>query len=420
MRAKLPPSRIENPRLAPSGTLKIAWADRHMPVLRRAADGIAERGSLRGLRVGISVHLEAKTACLAIALQRAGAEVAVTGSNPLSTQDDVCAGLAEAGPGVYAWHNPMPEDYQDCLRTVVATQPDVMLDDGGDLSVIAHNDFPETVANLRGGTEETTTGIHRLKAMAAEGLLGYPMVAGNDARMKYLFDNQHGIGQASLDGIMRTTNLLLAGKQIAIFGYGWGGRGLARRAHGLGARVIVCEVDPVKATEALLDGCEVMPAMEAAARADVFITCTGCAGVLSREHFLVMKDGALLSNTGHFDVEVDVAGLRELARQRRPARANVEEYVLPNGRSVFLIAEGRLVNLAAADGHPVEIMDTTFALQALALEYVAVHGHELPHDVVPVPADLDEAVARVRLEALGVRIDSLTPEQVRYLRSWQP
>ena len=419
MRAPLPPSRIKDPALASAGALKIAWDDRHMPVLRRTADGIASRASLKGLRVGISVHLEAKTACLALALQRCGAEVAVTGSNPLSTQDDVCAGLAAAGPTVYAWHNPTPADYRSCLNAVVATQPDVMLDDGADLSVIAHDEFPETVRNLRGGTEETTTGIKRLKAMAAEGALGYPMLAGNDARMKYLFDNRHGIGQATLEGILRATNLLMAGKEVAIFGYGWGGRGLARRAQGLGARVIVCEIDPVKANEALLDGCAVMPAMEAAERADIFITCTGCAGILTREHFLVMKDGAVLANTGHFDVEVDVKGLRELATARRPARANVEEYVLPTGRSVFLLAEGRLVNLAAADGHPVEIMDISFALQALALEYVAVHGPELPKGVVPVPAELDEVVARLRLEAVGVRIDSLTAAQADYLRSWR-
>lgn len=391
-----------------------------MPVLRATAGAIGERRSLRGTRVGISVHLEAKTACLALALQRAGAEVVVTGSNPLSTQDDVCAGLAAAGPTVYAWHAPSPEDYRSCLAAVVASEPDVMLDDGADLSAIAHQEYPASVRRLRGATEETTTGLHRLRAMAAEGVLGYPVLAGNDAKMKYLFDNRHGIGQSVLDGILRSTNLLLAGKEIAIFGYGWGGRGLARRAQGLGARVLICEVDPIKANEALLDGCEVMPAMEAAARAEIMVTCTGCAGVLRREHFLVMRDGAVLANAGHFDVEVDVKGLRELATERHPARRNVEEYRLPNGRSVFLLGEGRLVNLAAADGHPVEIMDISFALQALALEHVALHGSELPHAVVPVPEEIDLQVARLRLAALGVKIDALTPEQVAYLTSWRP
>jgi adenosylhomocysteinase len=413
------PSRVRDPGLAPAGALKIAWAERHMPVLAAAAAAIAARGSLRGLRVGISVHLEAKTACLALALQRAGAEVVVTGSNPLSTQDDVCAALAAAGPRVYAWHDPTPAEYAACLAAVVASGPDVMLDDGADLSVLAHRDYPEVVRRLRGATEETTTGLHRLRAMARAGVLGYPVLAGNDARMKYLFDNRHGIGQSVLDGILRATNLLLAGKEVAVFGYGWGGRGLARRAQGMGARVLVCEVDPVKANEALLDGCEVLPASEAAARAEILITCTGCAGVLTREHFLVMRDGAVLCNAGHFDVEVDVAALRELAVARAPARANVEAYRLPNGRTLYLVAEGRLVNLAAADGHPVEIMDISFALQALALEYVAVHGPELPRAVVPVPEAIDEQVARLRLEALGVRIDALSPAQAAYLESWQ-
>jgi adenosylhomocysteinase len=419
----LPASRVRDPSLAPSGRERIEWARRHMPVLAAAARGIAARGRLRGLRVGMCLHLEAKTACLALALQEAGARVAITGSNPLSTQDPVAAALAAEGVTVFAWHGATAEEYREFLRSVLDFRPDLLLDDGADLIALYH---AEGRQGVRGATEETTTGVHRLRAMEREGVLRLPVVAVNDARMKYLFDNRHGTGQSAWDGVMRATNLLVAGKSVAVIGYGWCGRGIARRAQGLGARVTVCEVDPVAANEAILDGCRVAPALEAAGECDIFITATGCRGVLGREHFLRMKDGAILANAGHFDVEVDVAALARLAAERRRVREHVEEFRLPDGRRLYLLAEGRLVNLAAGDGHPVEIMDISFALQALSLEYAAdpaawggaAAGGPAPR-VVPVPAAVDQEVARLRLAAAGAAIDALTPEQLAYLSSWR-
>lgn len=418
-RARAPASRVRDPALAPSGALKIDWAEAHMPVLAAVTERIASRGRLRGVRVGICLHLEAKTACLALALQRAGAEVAITGSNPLSTQDDVCAALAARGPAVHAWHAPTREEYVGFLRAVLDTRPDVLLDDGADMIALLHEERPEQAARACGATEETTTGLQRLRAMAADGVLRLPVVAVNDARMKYLFDNRYGTGQSVWEGILRATNLLLAGKEVLVCGYGWCGKGVARRAQGLGARVTVAEVDPVAANEAVLDGCRVRPALEAVEGADVVVTCTGNRRVVGREHLLRCKDGALLANAGHFDVEVDVAALEALAVRRRTVRAAVEEFVLPDGRRLYLIAQGRLVNLAAGDGHPVEIMDISFALQALALEHVATEGSRLPKQVLPVPAEIDLEVARLRLEATGAAIDELTPQQREYLRSWR-
>jgi adenosylhomocysteinase len=413
------PSRIRDPGLAEAGQLKIDWAWSHMPVLRAVAEELAARGTMRGVRVGICLHLEAKTACLALALQRAGAEVAITGSNPLSTQDDVCAGLAARGPRVYAWHGPTPEEYAGFLRDVLDTRPDVVLDDGADLLALLHAERPAQARQVRGATEETTTGLHRLRAMAAEGLLAFPVVAVNDARMKFLFDNRHGTGQSAWEGILRATNLLVAGKTVLVCGYGWCGRGVARRAQGLGARVLVAEVDPIAANEALLDGCEVLPAVEAVARADFVITCTGNRGVIRREHLLRCKDGAVLANAGHFNVEIDLEALAELAVGRRRVRQGVEEFRLPDGRRLYVVAEGRLVNLAAADGHPVEIMDISFALQALSLEAVATGRLGTTPAVVPVPPEIDLAVARLRLRAAGAALDELTAEQEQYLRSWR-
>ena len=413
------PSRLRDPALAPAGRLKIDWAQAHMPVLARVAAEIAGRGSMRGLRVGICLHLEAKTACLALALQRAGAAVAITGSNPLSTQDDVAAGLAAAGPAVYAWHDCSAQDYRAFLADVLDSRPAVILDDGADLVAMLHTERPEQARGVRGATEETTTGLHRLRAMAAEGVLAFPVIAVNDARMKYLFDNRYGTGQSAWEGILRATNLLVAGRSVLVCGYGWCGKGVARRAQGLGARVLVAEVDPIAANEAVLDGCEVLPALEAVARADFVVTCTGNRDVLGREHLLRCRDGTVLANAGHFNVEVDVAALAALATARRRVRPGVEEFTLPDGRRLHLIAEGRLVNLAAGDGHPIEIMDISFAIQALALEAAATGAVGTAPAVVPVPAEIDLAVARLRLAAAGAAIDELSAPQREYLQSWR-
>ncbi len=413
------PSRIRDGGLAAAGAAKITWARTHMPVLAAVSRDLAARGTLRGVPIGICLHLEAKTACLALALHEAGAHVAITGSNPLSTQDDVCAGLAGMGPRVYAWHDPTPAETESFLEDVLDTHPRVLLDDGADAVALLHSRRPEQVREIAGATEETTTGLHRLRAMAAEGVLGFPVIAVNDAKMKYLFDNRYGTGQSAWEGVLRATNLLVAGKEVLVFGYGWCGRGVARRAQGLGAHVTVCEVDPIAANEAVLDGCAVLPALEAVARADFVVTCTGNRRVLGREHFDRCKDGIVLANAGHFDVEIAVDELVALAVERRRARPSVETFQLPDGRAIHLLAEGRLVNLAAGDGHPVEIMDISFAVQALALEYAAAHGAELEHGVLPVPDRIDLDVARLRLRAAGAAIDELSAAQRDYMARWR-
>jgi adenosylhomocysteinase len=413
-----PTSRVRDPGLSASGRLKLDWAEQHMPVLARVAEEIAARGRMRGVRVGICLHLEAKTACLARALQRAGAQVAITGSNPLSTQDDVAAALAEAGPRVFAWRACTPAEYRGFLIDILDTRPDVILDDGADLLALLHTERPEQARLVRGATEETTTGLHRLRAMAAEGVLAFPVVAVNDARMKFLFDNRYGTGQSAWEGVLRATNLLVAGKTVLVCGYGWCGKGVARRAQGLGARVVVSEVDPIAANEAVLDGCRVLPALEAVDEADFVITCTGNRGVLRREHLQRCKDGAVLANAGHFNVEIDVEALAALAATRRQVRQNVEEFTLSDGRRLHLVAEGRLVNLAAGDGHPIEIMDISFAIQALALEAAAA-GEVPGSGVVAVPPAIDLAVARLRLQAAGAAIVALSAEQRTYLHSWR-
>ncbi|MGE5529950.1 MAG: adenosylhomocysteinase [Patescibacteria group bacterium] len=415
----MPASTIRDPALAPSGLDKIEWARAHMPVLGRIGEDLACEGIFKGRRIALSIHLEAKTANLALTLAQSGAEVVVTGSNPLSTQDDVAAALAERGLAVHAWHGATPEEYHRHILATVGTEPDLIIDDGGDLSAALHGERRDLLGRVIGGCEETTTGLRRLRAMAADGVLGFPMMAVNDARCKHLFDNRHGTGQSVWDGIMRTTNLLVAGKTVVVAGYGWCGRGVAMRAKGLGARVIVCEVDPVKALEALMDGYEVMPAARAAAAGHVFITVTGCAGVFGARHFAAMPDGAILCNAGHFDVEVAKSELHTLAGGRvRRVRPNVDEYTLDGGKRLYLLGEGRLVNLAAGDGHPVEIMDLSFAVQALALRHLYLNRAELEPGVHMVPAEVDDQVARVALAAHGVEIDALTPEQARYLNSW--
>ncbi|CAM4332648.1 MAG: adenosylhomocysteinase [Paenibacillus macerans] len=412
-------SMITDLKLAPEGHLKIDWVEAHMPVLNRIRKQFEAEQPFKGLKVTISLHLEAKTAYLAKVVQAGGAEVTITGSNPLSTQDDVCAALVEDGVTVYAKYNPEPAEYKALLIKALETKPDLIIDDGGDLVTILHSERPDLLENVRGGAEETTTGILRLKAMDKEGKLKFPMVAVNDAYCKYLFDNRYGTGQSVWDGINRTTNLVVAGKTVVVVGYGWCGKGVAMRAKGLGANVIVTEVDAIKAVEAYMDGFRVMPMLEAAKLGDFFVTVTGNRDVIRGEHYDVMKDGAILSNAGHFDVEVNKPELQERSASVRTVRRNIEEYQLKDGRKMYILAEGRLVNLAAGDGHPAEIMDMTFALQALSLKYVNDRYKEIGSTVVNVPYELDEQVARFKLESLGVGIDTLSAEQRAYLDSWQ-
>ena len=408
-------SLIKDIALAPSGEMKIKWVERNMPVLRGIGEDFAKTRPFEGLKVALSVHLEAKTAYLCRVMEMGGAEMFVTGSNPLSTQDDVAAALASRGMQVFARYGCTMEEYESCLCSVLEAGPNIIIDDGGDLVHLMHTKYTGLIPNVIGGCEETTTGIHRLRAMAKAGTLRFPMVMVNDADCKHMFDNRYGTGQSVWDGIMRTTNLIVAGKVVVVSGYGWCGKGVSLRAKGLGAKVIVTETDPVRALEAVMDGFQVMPMAEAARQGDMFITVTGCSGVITAEHFEYMKDGAILTNAGHFDVEVDMAGLNALAVEKYEARHNIQGYVLPNGKTLFVIAEGRLVNLAAGDGHPAEIMDMSFAIQALSAEYLAKHQAELVPDVISVPRELDEAVARRKLRAMGVGIDSLSAEQEDYL-----
>ena len=408
-------SMIKDIALAPSGEMKIKWVERNMPVLRGIGEDFARTRPFEGLKVALSVHLEAKTAYLCRVMEMGGAEMYVTGSNPLSTQDDVAAALASRGMQVFARYGCTMEEYESCLCSVLEAGPNIIIDDGGDLVHLIHTKYTDLIPKVIGGCEETTTGIHRLRAMARAGTLRFPMVMVNDADCKHMFDNRYGTGQSVWDGIMRTTNLIVAGKVVVVSGYGWCGKGVSLRAKGLGAKVIVTETDPVRALEAVMDGFQVMPMAEAARLGDMFITVTGCSGVITAEHFEHMKDGAILTNAGHFDVEVDMAGLNALAVEKYEARHNIQGYVLPSGKTLFTIAEGRLVNLAAGDGHPAEIMDMSFAIQALSAEYLAKHRAELVPGVISVPRELDEAVARRKLRAMGVSIDSLSAEQEEYL-----
>ena len=406
---------IRNIDLAPQGIQKIDWVEKHMPVLSGIARQFRKEQPFAGLKVVVSVHLEAKTAYLAQVIHEGGGEVYATGSNPLSTQDDVCAGLASRGVTVLATHGCTLEEYHDFQCRALSVKPDVIIDDGGDMVHILHEEHPEWAVNLRGGCEETTTGIIRLRNRAKAGQLQFPMFNINDADCKHLFDNRYGTGQSVWDGVMRTTNLVVAGTTVVVAGYGWCGKGVAMRAKGLGAKVVVTEVDPVKAIEAVMDGFTVLPMAEAAKVGDWFVTVTGCDGVIRPEHMLEMKEGAILCNAGHFDVEVDVAGLRALAKESREVRHNIEGFLLPNGRTIYLLAEGRLVNLAAGDGHPAEIMDMSFALQAECARRMAECGRDMKPDLYSVPVDIDKAVATRKLTALGVSIDVLSEEQKAYL-----
>ncbi len=411
-------SEIRNPELWPDGALKIEWVRHHMPLLNGLEAEFRAERPFAGLKVALSVHLEAKTAYLCKVLAAGGAEMYVTGSNPLSTQDDVAAALVHDGLNVFAWYGATPQEYESHIRRVLEIGPNIIIDDGGDLVSLMHSEYRHLLPGVIGGCEETTTGILRLLAMNRARQLTFPMMLVNNADCKHLFDNRYGTGQSVWDGINRTTNLIVAGKTVVVAGYGWCGKGVAMRAKGLGAKVVVTEVDPIKAMEAVMDGFSVMPMAEAARVGDLFITVTGCAGVITPEHFLQMKDGAILCNAGHFDVEVDVAGLRAMAVETAPARHNIMGYRLENGNKIYVIAEGRLVNLAAGDGHPAEIMDMSFAIQALSARYLVRH-RDLPrtpgamtHDV---PREIDEEVARRKLAYWGCAIDSLTPEQHRYL-----
>lgn len=408
-------SEIRDINLWESGEQKIKWVKGNMPLLRSIEEDFAKTKPLAGLRIALSVHLEAKTAYLCRVLAAGGAEMYVTGSNPLSTQDDVAAALVHGGMNVYAWHGTTPEEYEAHTRRVIEAQPHFIIDDGGDLVSLIHNEYPQYLENVIGGCEETTTGILRLRAMAAEGKLKFPMMLVNDADCKHLFDNRYGTGQSVWDGINRTTNLIVAGKNVVIAGYGWCGKGAAMRAKGLGANVIVTEVDPVKAIEAVMDGFHVMKMEQAAEIGDFFVTVTGCNHVITEESFLKMHEGAILCNAGHFDVEVDMAGLRKLAVKSFPARNNIIGYTLPNGKTIYVIAEGRLVNLAAGDGHPAEIMDMSFAIQALSAQWLIEHRSEVKQVLNNVPRTVDEAVAWRKLRSMNIEIDTLTDEQRVYL-----
>ena len=408
-------SRIKDITLAPSGETKINWVERNMPVLRGIAADFEKDRPFEGMKIALSVHLEAKTAYLCRVLEAGGAEMFVTGSNPLSTQDDVAAALASRGMQVFAEYGCSAELYEDCLDAVLRVGPNIIIDDGGDLVHLMHERYPELIPKVIGGCEETTTGINRLRIMSKRGELKFPMVTVNDADCKHMFDNRYGTGQSVWDGICRTTNLIVAGKYVVISGYGWCGKGVSMRAKGLGAKVIITESDPVRALEAVMDGFEVMPMRKAAEIGDIFCTVTGGRDIITQEHFAVMKDGAILSNAGHFNVEVDVETLERIAVRKYEARHNIQGYEMPDGRHLFVIAEGRLVNLAAADGHPAEIMDMSFAIQALSAEYLVRNRGRLPADTVPVPREIDEAVAERKLRAMGIEIDRLTEVQKEYL-----
>lgn len=409
---------IRDLALAPLGQRKIDWVTPRMQVLNMVRKEFEEQLPFAGKKVVICLHLEAKTAYLAHVIRAGGAEVTVVASNPLSTQDDVVAALVQQGIGAHAWYNATEEEFDRHLQLALDTEPDFIIDDGGDLVSTIHKTRPELLQNVKGGAEETTTGVLRLHSMVRDGVLKFPMIAVNDAQCKYLFDNRYGTGQSVWDGIMRTTNLVVAGKTAVVAGYGWCGKGVALRAKGLGARVIICEINPIKANEALMDGFEVMPMAEAAKYGDFFITVTGNTDIINKEHFVLMKSGAIMCNAGHFDVEVNVAQLKEIAISEKIARTNITEYLLPGGQLVYLLAEGRLVNLAAGDGHPAEVMDMTFALQALSLQYIAMNYSKLSDEVYQVTTEIDEKVAMLKLQSLGLAIDKLTQEQEEYLASW--
>lgn len=410
-------SMIKDPALAAEGHLKIAWARQHMPVLNLLTAEAKASRPLAGKKVNICLHIEAKTACLALALKEMGADVSIAACNPLSTQDDVAAALADSGIAVFGIHGADTNLYEECIRASLFQIPDLLIDDGGDLVTLLHTEMKDQLQAISGGCEETTTGVQRLRRMADRGALKFPMIAVNDADCKHLFDNRYGTGQSVWAAICHTTNLLVAGQTVVIAGYGWCGRGLALRANALGAKVIITEIDPVKGLEALMDGYEVMPMQEAAALGDFFITATGNRDIITAAHFKVMKDGAVLANAGHFDVEISKTDLAELAAGPQRVRENIEEYTFPDGRRIHLLGEGRLANLACGQGHPAEIMDMSFAVQLESLLYLAVEGSTLNSAVHIVPESVDKKVATAKLKAMGKSIDRLTKVQEEYYYS---
>lgn len=415
------PSDIGDPSLAEEGKRRTDWAARHMPVLCGIAKRFERERPLEGVRVGVSLHITTETAVLLRALKAGGAELAVCPSNPLSTRDDVCATLVvnEQIP-VFAWHGESRETYRRHVEAVLETRPQIVMDDGADLIAALHTrDDKQSLIEALGGIEETTIGVTRVRAMEREGILRFPVIAVNDALTKHLYDNRYGTGQNTIDGILRATNVLLAGATFVVAGYGWCGRGIAMRARGMGAQVIVTEVDPIKALEAHMDGFRVLPLAEAVREADIVVTVTGGWGVVAAKHLELMKDGAILANSGHFDVEVDVVGLREMAAERRPAREHVEEYILPSGKRIYLLAEGRLVGQVVAEASPAALMDMSFANQALSTEYLVQNRHALTPKVYDVPSDIDRQVAELKLAALGIQIDRLSDQQEHYLHSWR-
>ena len=410
---------IKNELLGEDGKRKIDWVRANMSLLNSVREDFEKEKPFEGLRVALSIHLEAKTAYLCKVLAAGGAEMYITGSNPLSTQDDVAAALVHDGLNVYAWHGCTSEEYEHCLRQVIEAKPNIIIDDGGDLVNLIHTEYPEYIQYVIGGCEETTTGIIRLIAMNKAGQLKFPMMLVNNAKCKYLFDNRYGTGQSVWDGINRTTNLIVAGKNVVVAGYGWCGKGVAMRAKGLGANVIVTEIDPVKALEARMDGFKVMKMTEAAKIGDMFVTVTGCSGVIAEDAFAVMKDEAILCNAGHFNVEIDMKKLEEISTNTVLRRNNITGYKQKDGRMINVIGEGRLVNLAAGDGHPAEIMDMSFAIQALSARYLVKNKGKLASNVNDVPEEIDSEVANRKLKFWGIEIDKLTDEQEKYLNSWQ-
>lgn len=412
-------SSIRDIKLAEQGRLKIEWVKNYMPILSGLEEDFKKTRPLEGVKISLSIHLEAKTAYLAKVLTAGGAKVAVTGSNPLSTQDDVAAALVADGIEVFAWYDASPEEYEKHIEMTLAHGPNIIIDDGGDLLSALHTKLTHLIPDVWGGCEETTTGLIRLRAMEREGALKVPMMAVNDAMCKHLFDNRYGTGQSVWDGINRTTNLIIAGKTVVIAGYGWCGKGVAMRAKGLGANVIVTEVDPVKAIEAVMDGFRVMKMDEAAPLGDVFITVTGCEDVITKRHFETMKDGAILCNAGHFNVEVSIPDLESLAVDIRGYRKDIMGYTMKDGRRLYLLGEGRLVNLACGDGHPAEIMDMSFAVQAMSALYILENRGTLHPGVFDIPPEIDEKISRLKLQSLGIEIDTLTEAQQKYLNSWQ-
>ena len=410
---------IKDPSLAGVGKQRIEWAYREMPVVKLIRERFTIEKPLRGVRISACLHITTETANLALTLKEAGADLVLCASNPLSTQDDVAAALVGDGIPTNAIKGEDEATYYKHINVALDTKPQLTVDDGADLVTTLHTKRSDLIDNVIGGTEETTTGVVRLRSLEKAGKLRYPIVAVNDAQTKYLFDNRYGTGQSTIDGITRATNILWAGKKVVICGYGWCGHGIALRANGLGSQVIIAEVEPVRALEAVMDGYQVMTLLEAARVGDIFITTTGDKNVIDKVHFQVMKDGAILANSGHFNVEINVVALESLAHSKRRIRTFVDEYTLGDGRHLYLLGEGRLVNLAAAEGHPASVMDMSFANQALCLEYLAKNKGRLESRVYPVPEEIDKQVARLKLQAMGIEIDSLTPEQRKYITSWE-